>query len=70
MSFLDVDFGKLFCTFMLHSLVLTFSLDMDFILTWGFVWRVLVITAISSLPLYVIKRARRILDPPSYAKLT
>ncbi|KAI9597560.1 hypothetical protein BDF19DRAFT_435489 [Syncephalis fuscata] len=44
--------------------------DMRFILTWAFVWRVLVITAVSSLPLFVIKRARRMLAPPSYAKLT
>ncbi|KAI8049231.1 hypothetical protein BDF22DRAFT_195005 [Syncephalis plumigaleata] len=44
--------------------------DMKFILTWAFVWRVLVITAVSSLPLFVIKRARRMLAPPSYAKLT
>ncbi|RKP10075.1 phospholipid-translocating P-type ATPase [Thamnocephalis sphaerospora] len=44
--------------------------DMAFILTWAFVWRVLVITAVSSLPLYVVKRVRRMFAPPSYAKLT
>jgi phospholipid-translocating ATPase len=44
--------------------------DLDFILTWKFLWRVAVMTAISSLPLYIAKRVRRFLAPPAYTKLT
>ncbi|KAG0056733.1 putative aminophospholipid-translocase [Gryganskiella cystojenkinii] len=44
--------------------------DLDFILTKTFVWKVAVITAVSSFPLYVIKMLRRKFAPPSYSKLT
>ncbi|PKY42453.1 phospholipid-translocating P-type ATPase [Rhizophagus irregularis] len=44
--------------------------DLTFILTETFVWKVLVITAISSLPLYIVKFLRRRYSPPSYLKLT
>ncbi|KAI8888423.1 phospholipid-translocating P-type ATPase [Backusella circina FSU 941] len=44
--------------------------DMSFILTGRFVWKVVVITAVSSLPLYVVKFIKRIYAPPSYTKLT
>ncbi|RIA93847.1 hypothetical protein C1645_761428 [Glomus cerebriforme] len=44
--------------------------DLTFILTETFVWKVVVITAISSLPLYIVKFLRRRYSPPSYLKLT
>ncbi|KAG0293328.1 putative aminophospholipid-translocase [Linnemannia gamsii] len=44
--------------------------DMNFILTKTFVWKVAVITMVSSFPLYVIKMLRRKFAPPSYSKLT
>ncbi|KAF9338414.1 putative aminophospholipid-translocase [Podila minutissima] len=44
--------------------------DMSFILTKTFVWKVAVITMVSSFPLYVIKMLRRKFAPPSYSKLT
>ncbi|KAF9585299.1 putative aminophospholipid-translocase [Lunasporangiospora selenospora] len=44
--------------------------DLDFILTKTFLWKVTLITAVSSFPLYVIKFLRRKFAPPSYSKLT
>ncbi|CAG8510073.1 5068_t:CDS:2 [Paraglomus brasilianum] len=44
--------------------------DMTFILTLTFVWKVAVITAVSSLPLYIVKYLKRRYAPPSYTKLT
>ncbi|KAI7900980.1 protein transporter [Cokeromyces recurvatus] len=44
--------------------------DMKFILTARFVWKVAVITAVSSCPLYFVKMIRRRIAPPSYTKLT
>ncbi|GAB5587710.1 Putative aminophospholipid-translocase [Umbelopsis nana] len=44
--------------------------DMTFILTTRFVWKVAVITAVSSLPLYLVKFIKRRYAPPSYTKLT
>ena len=65
MAFLDVSFGNpLICSVCAHP-----DVDANFIATWHFVWRVLVITAVSSLPLYVFKRIRRCIAPPSYSKL-
>ncbi|ORY95841.1 aminophospholipid-transporting P-type ATPase [Syncephalastrum racemosum] len=44
--------------------------DMSFILTSRFVWKVAVITAVSSFPLYIVKLIKRHYAPPSYTKLT
>lgn len=43
--------------------------DASFLKTWGFVWRVVVITLVSCLPLYILKYLRRRYAPPSYSKL-
>ncbi|CAG8701897.1 42752_t:CDS:10 [Gigaspora margarita] len=43
--------------------------DLSFILTWVFVWKVLVITAVSSIPLYVVKILRRRCSPPVHSKV-
>jgi phospholipid-translocating ATPase len=50
--------------------VLPTYFDLTFIMTWRFVWKVAVITAVSSFPLYIIKILRRRYAPPSYTKLT
>ncbi|XP_059148843.1 probable phospholipid-transporting ATPase IIB isoform X1 [Physella acuta] len=44
--------------------------DSQFLQTWGFVWKVLVITSISCIPLYVLKYLRKKFSPPVYSKLT
>ncbi|ORY71285.1 phospholipid-translocating P-type ATPase [Pseudomassariella vexata] len=43
--------------------------DLDFMLTWGFAWRVLAIGAISLIPPYAGKLIRRTMKPPSYRKV-
>ncbi|KAH8652324.1 hypothetical protein BX600DRAFT_441212 [Xylariales sp. PMI_506] len=43
--------------------------DLDFLLTWGFVWRVLAIGAVSLIPPYAGKLIRRTMKPPSYRKV-
>jgi len=43
--------------------------DLAFIVTWGFVWRVLAIGAISLIPPYAGKLIRRAVKPPSYRKV-
>ncbi|KAJ2333663.1 putative aminophospholipid-translocase [Coemansia sp. RSA 2681] len=49
--------------------VLPAYFDPSFILSVAFVWKTVVITAVSSVPLYIIKILRRIYAPPAYAKL-
>jgi phospholipid-translocating ATPase len=49
--------------------VLKTDFDLGFVLSWGFVWKVGVITVVSSSPLYAIKFVRMKLNPPSYTKL-
>ncbi|RUS73851.1 hypothetical protein EGW08_018395 [Elysia chlorotica] len=44
--------------------------DPQFLQTWDFVWKVLVITSISCIPLYVLKYLRKKFSPPVYSKLT
>ncbi|KAF9361516.1 putative aminophospholipid-translocase [Mortierella sp. NVP85] len=56
--------------YMVSMVFLPTYFDLTFILTWTFWWKVLVITMISSFPLYVIKKLRRVFAPPSYSKLT
>ncbi|PNP41959.1 hypothetical protein TGAM01_v204431 [Trichoderma gamsii] len=43
--------------------------DLAFIITWGFVWRVLAIGSISLIPPYAGKLIRRTMKPPSYRKV-
>jgi len=66
--------------YMVYSLVITVIIyiasmtflrefDLQFILTWRFVWKTMLMTIISSLPLYIIKRISHAYSPPSYQKL-
>jgi phospholipid-translocating ATPase len=57
------------CIYVISMVFLPTYFDMNFILTWTFVWKTLVITIISCFPLYVIKVIKRILHPPTYSKL-
>lgn len=43
--------------------------DLSYVWSWGFVWRVAAITAISVIPPYSAKILRRTLKPPSYRKV-
>ena len=45
-------------------------LDTNFMTTWGFIWKVLAITAVSCVPLYIMKLIRKKVAPSSYQKLT
>ncbi|XP_022369402.1 probable phospholipid-transporting ATPase IIB isoform X2 [Enhydra lutris kenyoni] len=44
--------------------------DVAFITSAAFVWKVSAVTAVSCLPLYVLKHLKRKLAPPSYSKLS
>lgn len=55
--------------YFLSLIVLKDLFDSDFIQTTDFVWKTLVITAVSCLPLYLIKFLRKRFSPPSYQKL-
>jgi phospholipid-translocating ATPase len=43
--------------------------DLGFLITWGFIWRVSAILAISLIPPYAGKVIRRTMKPPSYRKV-
>ncbi|CAH1785189.1 unnamed protein product [Owenia fusiformis] len=44
--------------------------DARFLQSWDFIWKVLVITSVSCIPLYILKFLRKKFSPPSYSKLT
>ncbi|KAI0525724.1 phospholipid-translocating P-type ATPase [Xylaria bambusicola] len=43
--------------------------DLNFVSTWGYLWRVLAISSISLIPPYAGKVIRRTMKPPSYRKV-
>ncbi|TGJ83788.1 hypothetical protein E0Z10_g4995 [Xylaria hypoxylon] len=43
--------------------------DLEFVSTWGYLWRVLAISSISLIPPYAGKVIRRTMKPPSYRKV-
>jgi phospholipid-translocating ATPase len=45
------------------------ALDLDFVLSVRFAWKVAVLVAVSSVPLYVIKLVRSRVSPAVYSKL-
>lgn len=47
-----------------------FNIDAEFIKTTDFLWKVLVITLVSCMPLYILKFLRKKFSPPSYTKLS
>lgn len=57
-----------------HSCVLTYQLlthhiDLTFVVSVGFAWKLAVIVAISALPLYIIKLIRSRIAPAASSKL-
>jgi len=44
--------------------------DVSFVLSIGFLWRVLLVTIISCMPIYLTRWIKRRIDPPSYTKLS
>lgn len=52
------------------SLRMLLTADMHFVLTTTFIYKVVFIVAVSSLPLYVIKALHHRLNPASYAKVS
>jgi phospholipid-translocating ATPase len=70
MVFLPEYFGQ----FYMHSLpyesvLISSPIDLAFVLSIRFAWKVAVIVAISSLPLYVIKLIKSRIYPAVYSKL-
>lgn len=65
---LVAEFGTL-VIYLISLLCLPAYFDMEFIATTQFVWKVTVITATSTIPLWIIKIARRRIAPANYAKL-
>lgn len=51
-------------------IVLRGYFDQKFLVSTEFLWKVVVITLVSCLPLYILKYLRRKYAPPSYSKLT
>ncbi|XP_074042262.1 ATPase, class II, type 9B isoform X2 [Leptinotarsa decemlineata] len=58
------------CLYVLSLIVLHDYFDSEFIRTRDFFWKVLVITLVSCLPLYILKFLRKKFSPPSYSKLS
>ncbi|XP_060077984.1 probable phospholipid-transporting ATPase IIB [Ylistrum balloti] len=56
--------------YLLSLAVLRNYFDANFLTTWNFVWKVLVITSVSCIPLYILKYLRKKFSPPVYSKLT
>ncbi|PSN40754.1 putative phospholipid-transporting ATPase IIB [Blattella germanica] len=56
--------------YILSLVVLKDYFDSEFIQTTDFLWKVLVITLVSCLPLYILKFLRKKFSPPSYSKLS
>jgi len=56
--------------YFLSMLVLSSYFDLSFILSWTFVWKVIVITTITCLPIYLSKFIKRKFFPPAYTKLS
>lgn len=56
--------------YILSLIILKDYFDAEFIQTTNFLWKVLVITLVSCLPLYILKFLRKKFSPPSYSKLS
>ena len=54
----------------IFDLIFFFFSDQKFLISLEFLWKVVVITLVSCLPLYILKYLRRKYAPPSYSKLT
>jgi phospholipid-translocating ATPase len=43
--------------------------DLPYVITWGWVWRVVTVSAVSLVPVWTVKFIRRTWSPPSYRKV-
>lgn len=59
-----------FCLINIYLIYFFCFLDQKFLISLEFLWKVVVITLVSCLPLYILKYLRRKYAPPSYSKLT
>ncbi|XP_063714834.1 probable phospholipid-transporting ATPase IIA isoform X3 [Symsagittifera roscoffensis] len=57
-------------TYAASMFVLPGTFNREFILSWGFVWKTVVLTLVSCMPIYIMKLLRRKFSPPTYSKLT
>jgi len=55
--------------YFVSMLVLKSYFDLAFIFSWDFVWKIVVVTAVACLPVYLSKFTRRKCNPPTYSKL-
>jgi len=55
--------------YFLSMVVLKSYFDLGFILSWDFVWKIIVVTVVACSPVYFSKFIRRKLNPPTYSKL-
>lgn len=55
--------------YILSMFYLKTDFDIEFILTIDFLWKVLVITSISYIPLYIIKKLRKRISPSTYSRV-
>eukprot|EP00158_Paraphelidium_tribonemae_P008292 Partr_v1_DN28543_c0_g2_i7_m72678 putative ATPase class II type len=56
--------------YMASMFILKRDFDLDFILTWRFVVKTVIITLVSCFPLYVFKSIKHRLSPPIYSKIS
>jgi len=59
-----------FAIYIASLMILKDFFDPEFIMTIDFIWKTVVITAVSCVPLYIIKFLRKRFSPPSYQKLS
>jgi len=58
-----------FLTYVLSLFIFHGFFDINFILTWKFLWKVTLITTCSCLPICIFKYVGRCIAPPNYSKL-
>ena len=64
--------AAIIATFVMYAASVPFLsvyFDLEFVKSWGFVWRLLAITAVSVVPTYVGRMVRRCVKPPNYRKV-
>jgi phospholipid-translocating ATPase len=59
-----------FLLYILSLVVFHDFFDSDFILSFNYVWKVFLITALSCVPIYIMKFIRNWIAPPNYSKLS
>jgi len=50
-------------------IIFIIKIDLSFIFSIDFVWKVAAITVVSCLPLYIIKKLKRCISPPKYLRI-